>query len=168
MQQVSGIAQGDTDSDRTGDRVMLKKIYLRWNLVGYDTYNFVRFMVFQWKPDNLISPIPGDILLPGSSGAIDFTSQYNHDKRQMYKIMYDKVLTTVGDGSQTSLTVYPYQSNFIHYNKKTLIIPNKQLQYDGGSSTIGTNQIYVMAVSDSLVPTHPLVSYTMKILYTDS
>lgn len=166
---VSGISQGVTDSERDGDRVMLRKIYLRWNATGGDTYNFLRFIVFQWKPDNSVGPTATDILLNGSSGFVDFTSQYNHDKRALFKIMYDKVIMTVGDGSQTALTAYPYQSNFLHYNKKTLIVPNKQLQYDAASATQGQNQIYVLTVSDSAVALpHPTISYTMKILFTDS
>lgn len=148
---------------------MLRKIYFRYNIIGADTYNFIRVIVFQWKPENNFAPIAGDVLLDGSSATIDFTSQYNHDKRSLYKIMYDKVHRTVGDGSQTSLTNYPYTTDYTHYVKKTLIVPNKQLQYNGASSTSGQNQIYILTVSDSSVSLpHPQMSYTMKVLFTDS
>lgn len=169
IHHVSAISQGTTDNQRDGDRLMLRKIYFRYNVIGGDTYNYLRIMVFQWKAENIAAPIASDILLIGSSGVPDFTSQYNHDKRSLYKVMYDKVLITIGDGSQTALSTYPYASNYSQYHKKTLIVPNKQLQYVGASATQGQNQIYVMTLSDSGLPApHPAMSYTMKILFTDS
>lgn len=164
-QLICVIPQGLTDSQRDGDRIMLKpRLYMTYNAVVGDATNYVRFLVFQWKPLNNPVPTAADVLLTGSSGSIDFTSQYHHDARQLYKIMYDKVHRLAGNGSAATT---PSTSITTIFQKVILKIPAKQQQYDSAGVN-HTNALYLVTVSDSAVIPHPQYSATVKTLFTDS
>jgi len=162
MYQITNIAQGTTDVTRVGDRLKLVKSYMRGVVYCGDVSNIVRFIIFQWFPNS--TPVAVDILLPGSSGAYDWTSQYNHDLRQEFKVLYDKTWTLVGNGSAATA---PYTSAYQACFQATLKPRHTELQYSGGGTT-GTNQIWWMALSDSSAPTHPTIEFTFKTMYTDA
>lgn len=161
--QLTSVPQGDTDNDRVGDRLKWEKGYLRLFVLGGDTYNYLRFIIFQWKPNASTVPTAADILLVGAGGAVDYTSQYNHDNRQLFKIMFDQTFKTVGDGS----TDTPLQDSSRQHLKRILRIPNKFAQYTAGHTTNGTNQLFMIAISDSSATTHPSIFFTFKIMYRD-
>lgn len=162
--QLMNISQGDLDNERNGDKIRLTgKLYMRFFVDGSDIYNFVRFIVFQWHPMNSAHPTAGDILLNGSSSSVDYTSHYNHDKRTQFSIIFDKTFKTVGDGASGS----PYQDSFRQSLMRVLRIPRKNIFYNTTSSTIGTNQLYYLAVSDSTTINHPGIFWTMKLPFTD-
>lgn len=171
INDISAVAQGDTDTTRDGDRLQwCGTMDIRLNLVGAfgvtgDNYNTYRFIVLQWHPSSV--PTVGDILLTGPSTAIDVYSQYNHDQRQQYKILLDKTFTTVGFLTGTSTA----QSNFVR-NLRFLINLNRKkvakfAQFSGGGTT-GTNKFYYILGSDSGTTSHPSYSLSTKIFFRDS
>lgn len=163
------IAQGITDSDRTGDSIhwcgtMEFRIRITNGLGSTgDVYNNVRCIIFQYHPNT--TPTIGTVLLTGASGVIDFLSPYSHDNRQTYKILFDKVFTTVGNNSSAS---NPYADNVTLYRsyKISLKRATKKVQYVAGT-TVGTNRFFIILLSDSSLVTHPTVSYTTKVFYRD-
>lgn len=161
--QLSVIPQGDTDTSRDGDRLMITKVYVRgyWTFSN-DLYNTIRLIFFQWKPNT--TPAATDILLAGPSASVDTVSQYNHDNRQLYKIMWDKFYHIEGNGTTSS---QPLTSTGIRPFHAILHMPNKQLQYVAGSTT-GTNQFYYLAVTDSSVTSDPTLTMSVKFMFTDS
>lgn len=88
------IAQGVGDSQRVGDKLTWcgsidLKLEMRNSLAPNVAANNIRFMIFQWHPNS--TPTVAQILLNGPTGAPDTLSNYNHDNRQQYKIIFDKV-----------------------------------------------------------------------------
>lgn len=162
--QITNIPQGVADTDRTGDRLYLKKAYVRLHVAIGDFTNMFRIIFFQWKPNTVPAISGSDILLPGASGSIDYLSQYNHDNRQEFRILYDRTYNLNGNGSGASdpITSTSQVIKFIKLRPKL-----KQLQYAGGS-TVGTNQVYYLAISDSSILPNPTFSMSVKFLYTDS
>ncbi|AUM61975.1 capsid [uncultured virus] len=166
MFQLTNIPQGDTDTTRDGDRLKLLKFYVRGSFVFGDSTNFIRLIFFQWKPNS--TPVSTSVLLPGPSGSVDYLSQYNHDLRQEYKILYDKTFTLVSYSQVgvPSNQYIPIASNSIKLFKFMRKPKSTNLQYTGGT-TSGTNQVWWMAMTDSSVVPHPAIEMSVKFMFTD-
>lgn len=114
--------------------------------------------MFQWYPAT--TPVIANLLLTGGSGAIDVTSEYNHDQRQNYHILYDKMATGgLLDGGGAQKIVHDV------YNFKG---EHADCQMDAASATTGTNQIWIILISDIAAATYPTFKYTFKVFFTDS
>lgn len=165
LQQLSAIPQGNTDISRNGDRLKLYKIHFRGDALCFsaDAYNRIRVVVFQWFPATL--PTAGSILLPGLNAVnIDFASHYAHDTRQQYRVMYDRVHKLIGNASTANT---PNTAASVKQFVFSLRIPRRQLQYVAGTTT-GSNQIYIMAFSDSAGIPNPSLNVGYKCMFTDS
>lgn len=167
------VAQGDTDTTRDGDRLMWAgHIDLSLEVTNGqgslgDVTNMIRVVLFQWVPISV--PTAGDVFLAGPSGVADCFSHYNHDQRQQFKILFDRLFKTAGssyfNGTFESPTT-AITSTGVKRFKVSLAKANKQSQYAGGS-TVGTNKIYMFYVSDSSAVTHPTLAYSTKIVFRD-
>lgn len=164
------IPQGVTDQDRVGDSITYGPfLKLRINIANGqgatgDIYNNVRVAIVQWKPNTV--PTAGDIFLNDPSGAPGVYSNYSHDKRQMFNILFDKVWTTIGNAAaagtaNTSAFVTGVQDLTISLKRAV-----KHVQYLAGG-TSGTNLLYICIVSDSALATHPNFTYQTKLVYRD-
>jgi hypothetical protein len=129
-----------------------------------DIYNTFRVIIFQWHPNTV--PISSSVLINGPTGIIDVYSHYSHDNRQEYKILWDKLYHVVGNGISST---NPYAPNMLHTWKLHISLKKatKQLQYTGGT-TVGTNHIYILQISDSALPTDPSTVFAAKLFYRDS
>lgn len=163
------ISQGDGDNNRDGDQYDLAgSISLKFQLLAGDTTNLVRMFVFQWKALSYATPVPviGDVLLNGPSGSPDIWSQYNHDTRFSYTILWDRTYSLVGNG--TSGTFPGTTSTQIYRTVRiSLRRARKKVQLRGGGGQ-GTNRLFIVYMSDSGAATHPQLSYTTKTFYYDS
>lgn len=176
---ISAVPQGDTDTDRDGDRLKLAStLYFRYEIrlqsgsLG-DNTNIVRVMVFQWRPNT--TPQVADILNngPASGGAgPDYLSALQHDTRMNYKILYDRTHFLAGNGyidTVTNLINAPYGccSKVVRSPTISLKNVNHQIQFQSGG-LVGNNKLYTLTISDSSVVPHPTVVIGIKFLYTDS
>lgn len=162
---TDGIQQGITDNTRVGDKIKLMKMYLRLFWGPGDGVDFVRFILFQWRPsDQLSGPTASDILLVGAGGGIDISSHYNHDKRSQFKIVYDKTINICGSGNSADSPDGPASRGF---EIQTLLPKIPDVFFDAGSAR-GMNHVYALAISDSNVAPHPYIYYTLKVMYTDA
>lgn len=171
---ISNISQGVTDSDRVGDALTLTgPMHLRWGVFNSqgatgDVYNNFRMVIVQYHP-SLDSSVFGatKIFLNGPSGSIDLYSQYNHDQRQDYTILYDKTVTTVGNNN---VATTPNTSAVFKHIITTLSFKKlrKLQQYTAGGVNQSTNKLYLLTVSDSALATHPQWIYSLKYFYTDA
>jgi len=163
------IPQGDGDNTRDGDHLTwCGSIPIRWEVINAttDVYDHVRVILFQWHPNDTTPPTVGNVLLLGPTGVSDIFSMYNHDRRQDYKILYDRTVTTV---QESNILAVPVDVNYTRYVQGTVSLKKarKQVQFLGGGLT-GTNQIYLLAISDSTAATHPLLTWSSKIFFRDS
>lgn len=175
---IMDIPQGDTDITRDGDRIMLCgyiTMFLQLNSNYYtnvppvDTW---RFIIFQWHPNSV--PAIGNILLPGPSSTQDVYSQYSHDFRQQYTILYDIFTSTMGQTYQTAppgnnsptTSITSRQWHRRIYLKRA----RKQVQYSAANGTTGTNKIYVMHLTDTPFAqgTKPYLNLSLKTVFRDS
>lgn len=178
---LTNIIQGNTDSDRNGDRIELAgSMDVILTLFGSEsvlTTGFIttifRVIFFQYKDAATagLNPVAGQILLNGPSGLTpDVHSLYNHDQRQNYTILYDKLVTCVNNSNPVAVAGTNYQGNHLHsYKFKVHFKKAKKLVSFLGGTVDGTNKIYFMIISDN-GPVTPLPQYTLntKLYYRDS
>lgn len=168
------VGQGISDQQRIGDSLnWCGTLELNLQVVNGlgatgDNYSNVRVILFQWHPSTTdYVPVTSDILLAGPSTNPDIHSVYNHDNRQLYTIIHDKVYRTMGNVNTTNSVVTTLTSTGV----MQIRIPTKRLQkkaqFTGGANT-GTNQIFMIQVSDSALATHPTTTWAGKVFYRDS
>lgn len=160
-----GIVQGVGDNQRVGDKIKLGKMYLRLFWGPGDSENFMRFILFQWKPSDLAYvPTVADILLPGPGGVQNIGSQYNHDRRSQFKILYDKTMNLIGDGAAPETS---YTSLTRGFSVDTITPKLNSIQFEAATFN-GMNHVYMLGLSDSNVIPHPYIYFSLKIMYTDA
>lgn len=157
------VAQGLLDTNRVGDTLMWAgSIWFRYQWIGgtVDPTNPCRVIIFQYHPVDTVAPLATDIFLPGPTGTIDVNSSYNHDNRQLYKILYDRTVTISLNGDNNHVRVI---TTNISLKKAT-----KHVQYQA-TSTNGTNQIYMFAIAGSYsLGGVPLLSVSSKLFFRDA
>jgi len=147
------IAQGDSVSQREGDKLLLKNIRWRGYLESKDTNQsqVVRMLMYQTTDGaanvaELNSIKPDDFLPRGDA------------TNQRYKILLDKTLTLNCNGSPCKKFF-----NFSINNMK------KQISYEAASSNVSSGYIYCQIVPDENVPTGDLELFSnLRVLWTDN
>lgn len=158
---LSAVPQGDTDTTRDGDRIHIKKMHVRGQVLIADATQLFRVIFFQWFP--LTTPVGGDILLNGPTGAIDVYSHYNHDSRQQFAILRDDFYSMLGNAAAAT---NPYTTASQQVFSFTLKPREKNLQFAAGGTT-GTNHIWYLIISDSNLAAHPTITMGTKLMFTD-
>lgn len=150
--------QGDGLSERSGDQILLKRLQFRLSITGADTTQKVRLIVFRWSQDNAIGanvPTTGGILQNS-----DVMSFYNYTsyKNDRMRVLYDKTFPfTYTDANQ----------KIVHFSLYGKRLGRKILEFNAATN-LGTNQIYLMMISDSIAASHPSVIGYAQLTYTDS
>lgn len=178
---LTAVPQGDTDISRDGDKISLAgNLSFRCRLIADVSGDAaqqipnVRFIFFQWHPqsDSAGATVPtiGQIITAGASGSQDETSMYNHDTRQMYTIIYDKVTKLTGPGTSSTNAYNTQISRTFHFelplykNKKV----RKWMQFLAASTTNATNNIYLAAYASGIPDAqNPLFDFVSKIFFRD-
>lgn len=152
------IPQGDTNITRDGQEIVFKSIDLRYSVFSSAAAvmigNAFRIIVFQWRPDdNLDNPGLSQIL--DSSFTQPCFAPYNHNTRQKFKVLYDRLHAVYngGVGEKAFHALIPAKK------------ANKHIRYVTGNT--GTNMIFVLVISDAAIQT-PSWSYGAYVNFTDS
>lgn len=167
---ITAVSQGSGDNQRIGDTLnwcgKMEMAVQFHNGAGANSgpWTTFRFIMFQWHPNS--TPVAANILLNGANGAIGVTSRYNHDLRQEYKIILDKVIHLVGNGSSATQPYAPNVQRLKVYKISTKKI-TKRAQFSGGT-TAGTNGIYCLYITDSGAATLPTIEYSFKMFWRDA
>lgn len=153
---LSAIAEGDDVSQRKGNSILARSLYLQADVVGnaVNTTNMLRCIIFQDQENTGTDPTVADILqFTGSALAVE--SPLNIDHIARYKILLDKkfVFTTTGH----------MRTNF----KKYLNL-HTHIKYTGTASTdIYRGQIYILWISD-VATNDPSVTWNARLGYYDN
>lgn len=144
------IHQDDGTSDRTGNKITLKKLYFKGQVITADSHNFFRCILANISTLGQII-IPSDILQPdtGTNNPTIY-SPYRKESRIKYKILFDKTYKTQ---EQAAGAVYPFLINVdFSYNWKA----GQTITYNqpGNSSPIYWYPVLIV-ISDSQIVTHP-------------
>lgn len=166
--QLSGIAQGVSDSQRVGDSVKPTSLDIRGNI--YASVNgalgqTIRIIVFQWRPSlGSYAPSLSAILNNGSTtdGYQPFY-QLNRDTRSQYKILADRTYMLLGStyasGQQTSLA-----GKYVHLKMK---LKQPKIQWQAASTTNQMNGLYMVILSDTGV-TEMSSNFVSRLMYYDT
>jgi hypothetical protein len=160
---LSAIPQGDGDSQRDGDAINLVKLWFKFEcyLQGTggtnDFTDQVRLIFYRWHPMSAAAhPVPADVLIDLSVAQSATMSAYGWDNRKDFTILYDHTFALSGNGPSDLNTM------------GEINLGNIQSHFLSASTTLASNQIFAMVMSDSLVATHPDYNLYTRVIYTDA
>jgi len=148
--------QGDGVSDRNGDAIKLKRLRVRLHLIGADSTNVIRAIIFRWNNNDSTSvPVIADVLQ-----TLNAVSQYQYtsDRQNEFHIVADKTFTFSLNGTNAKDWIIAYYGRKL--GKKSLIF--------NASLTTGTDMLYLLLLSDSVASPHPTIGGYCRLEYTDS
>jgi hypothetical protein len=153
------IVPGVTANDRTGDTVFWNNILINYTVAtqNADVFNIVRLIIFQWHPNSsLVVPIVTDILQTANVYAM-----YDWQFSNQSTILYDRVHCmsgTAGAPSDSGFQGYFGSISLGQSVRKAEYVP---------LATLGSEQFYILAISDSLIVPFPFMNINTRIVYTD-
>jgi len=154
---LSNIAQGVGRSQRTGDRVHLCRLQYRIQILAGDATDFVRVIIFRFKPNNASFALSSTVILDvGPSTADDPFSMYNYTNRKEVVILKDFAIPMVLAGSSGN------QSFVGEINL------NEIVSTFTSAATTCDNGIYLYFVSDSAAVPHPTITALFRVFYKDA
>lgn len=150
---ITGMAQGDTDSSRSGNSIYVRGLLLRYTstINASATNTFVRVMVVrdnQQVGDNV--PTVANVL-----DSLTVISPLNNETVGRFSVIYDKVHT---------LQVANNTAGYV----KQYFKMNSHVRYNGaGASDIQKNGLYVLTLSSEATNT-PSVAWQTRLFYRDN
>lgn len=156
-QLLNGIGQGSGDFQRVGNEVCNQYAMLKFNIEYPDTTNRVRLMVVWDKQPNAAAPTPQDLFTYPAQPVDSFL---NPDSKARFHVLKD-VLSSGGTAGGPATKAYNWKINL---RKKTTL-------YKLGNDTITsiqTNALWVICMSDSGISPNPRVNYMCRLNYIDN
>lgn len=151
---------GTSVNARIGDTIMAKSLQClavispEFDPTGLlDTNTGFRFIIGQWKDRQPATPTAANILLP-LAGTARVTSPYNPLFSQSYHIVYDRLINF--NQSYGNVAINKTFTNF-----------TKKLESNAATS-IGLNQFFWIAVSESDTVDHPNIQVEFQLKYQDA
>jgi len=171
---MSQITQGATATTRVGESVRPKHFKFQYKIIASantviasaDQYNITRVIFFRWHDDSTTAlPVLADILVNNVDA--DFTlANYNRDQATRYTILYDRchvlVNTPVWNGTTVLYEVGPGSVGCVESSIKL----RGSMNFRGAAIT-GTEQVFMLIVSDSSFTPHPQIDCQCETSYTD-
>lgn len=154
INKLSGVPQGQNDSQRIGDKLSLRNLQYKMELAGADAYNRIRVTIIRWnRDDNNHVVTSGGVY---QALGLSLHSPFNFDalRKGDFTILYDKVHNLVLN-----------QSNTIKNINKTIKIKSG-INFNAAGTT-GEGHIYSLLTSDSGGVAHPSINEYSRITYTD-
>jgi len=151
-----------TISQREDSRIQLKRLMVRFSVVGADATNLLRAIYFQWKPNNADdTPAIADILQPtGGPLALD-PYVFLRANRKKFKIISDRLYgTEVVTGPNHFVGKLEFR-----YSPGGRMIRD---QYFNGIALTSKNAIHLLLVSDSGAASHPAYNLVSILEFYDT
>lgn len=132
-----------------------------------DNFNRVRFMVLMDKyPQAAGLPSIAQILESGGATPDLIVANRQWNLRRRFHMLYDKVYTLYSPQAGGVTVGYMKhlfkQLHFKLHRKKVTYFDNS-----GSANSIDKNMLVCVWVSDSAIPTHPVVTFDMRLKYQD-
>lgn len=156
-----GFSQGTGNGNRTGLSIIVKSIKFRGGISVADGFNVVRLVAFQYHDLDSTAPLPENIFdnnySISSLSAHTPYAHFNLENKSAYTILYDKLFVLSNSvGGHTPCGTF------------NITIPGSKLRpvtYTTSGVTTGNNHIYLCALSDSSVASHPVMNYVYEVNY---
>lgn len=155
LESVSNVARGASDSQRDGDRLLPTSLRISYSCFGESLSFQFRFIVLRWIPDDtgLAPTVP--MILQNSASGFSVNSDYVHDQRGQFNILYDKTHTISNNGNE-----------LLH---KVINVKMAKKQMDYTAAGIGgANKIYVLGITDRSLATSGTAQYVSRLNYYDN
>lgn len=154
INKLSGVPQGQNDSQRIGDKLSLRNLQYRLEMACGDAYNRIRITILRWNRDDNT-----DVVTAGrvyQNLGLSLHSPFNFDslRKGDFTILYDKVHNLVLN-----------QDTTIKNLVKTIKVKSG-INFNAGGTT-GEGHLYTLLTSDSGAVTHPSINEYSRITYTD-
>jgi hypothetical protein len=151
--QLSGMAQGNTDTSRNGDRVKPSRVRVKGTMLLADTTNVVTYCLFWFRPE--ATPSMTQVFEDLATSLSPLSTSPQHDFRQDVVVL--KKETFFLDA------YHPMRKFEIDLNLNTMPV----MTFIAGSATTQINGLYIAWLSDSGATTHPTVTFWSKFEFTD-
>lgn len=158
---LSGPGQGVALNQRTGDIIYLDKMYLTYTCdsANSDVFASLRVIIFQWRPNSaLVMPAVNDIL---QNSGFNVCSMYDWNYSNQYTILYDRLHTFAGTSTAPTASTNQCWSGEI-----SLASCQRRSQFQL-ATTLGSNQLYCLVISDSAVIPFPNFTMVSRVTYTE-
>lgn len=163
--QLITVAQGNADTQRIGDEIYLRDLEMRGQIVqpvpgaGLSADNIIRIIIFQWYGRITLpageQPAANDLLQDSVNAPAN--SFINHDKRELFGILYDRVFAT-SNPYMTSRSIRIRLRKFRH-----------KVKFNQGANTPMENSIWLLITSNSTAAFTPAqMTFRFRMNFTDS
>lgn len=160
--QVDTLALGTAHNQRNGSKCKVKYIDLRAEVyipTGGDTTNTMRIILFQVTNNQI--PTVASVLQNDAigGGGYNVVSTYSDLQAQKYVILRDITL---------SMTTNGYNNQNFHWKVSKGF--NTEVSWNDSIASPNFNQggIFMVAVSDSAVVTHPIINWSSRVYFLDA
>ncbi len=152
---LNNLSQGLTDSQRIGDTIKCISFRFRFEANRDNSSSAAVRAIYIWDKRNTIAAISDLLVNLGNEEAL--LSDYLHDKRGDYIVLYDKMIRC--DGQYINKNV-----GMVH--KKL----NKKTQFAGGTTTIEQGALKLFMISDvsNGAVNQPNYDAYIRLFYSDS
>lgn len=154
---LTDMTQDITEASRIANKVAPKWVELRLTLTCADATNIMRLVLIQWHLDSdAAPPLASNVLQAGLvTGSYGPWAGYNNDDRALFRVLGD----------------WSYQMNASTANGSVIVVKKikaamRQIEFNG-TSTTGTEKLYLIAISDSGAVSHPTVTGAVRVYYGD-
>lgn len=157
---LTNIAQGVTVNQRVGDSALLEALFLNFdvNVANSDVFTTSRILVFQWLVNTALHvPVIADILQTAST-----LSMVNFNTSNQYIVLLDELIFQSGLATAPTATSLVGRSHAISVSSA-----KKRLEWNAAVTT-GSNQIFILYISDSAIAPFPGLNYTSRVLFDES
>lgn len=152
---LANTTQGADGGSHLGDECVLHWLRFSVNMGVADVDNFIRMIIFVWKPNMAYAAPAASSILKVTTALTNLTSPLQDDGADQFRILHDQVYTL----STTS-----------GFSNRAFVLRKKfrlKQDYTTGSSNC-SNNIYVLLVSDSAAVTDPYVRFSSQIGFSDA
>jgi len=156
-----GPTQGVAFNQRIGDTIFFNKMWLNYtiNAANTDVLSSARIILFQWHPNSgLVAPTVATILMLVS---LNVLSMYDWQYSNQFTILYDRMHSFAGTATNPTASSNQCVSVQIPLGKA-----RKRAEFVAGSAN-GSEQIYILFISDSAVIPYPVLNWVSRITFTD-
>lgn len=160
---LSNLTRGDAGTDNfEGNIVRPQAITLKYFCHTNEARNCFRVLIFQWFDSSV--PNPADVLQNVAS-PFGPVSPVNVTNKSYVKILYDRTMQfapTASDGAGNIVGEAVFND--------TVYIPGKRLRQVRYNATANVPQdgcLYVMYISDDVLPPHPQITWYGRVTFAD-
>lgn len=161
---LANLIRGDAGKDNFGGNIVTPQaITIRYFWTSQQTYNAVRFMVFQWFDSGtpaVTGVIESNATTTGTLSPVLITN------KQFIKVLYDEthVIAPTAGGDATPIGYGASPAIKIYIPGKRL----KQVRYNSTTNVVQDGNLFCLAISDDSLPNYPQVSWYSRVTFSDN